>query len=149
MQELEDRPSSQGHRLGWKCFPLFNPRIYSSPRNKPRGAKGPNQVSVWFLLLPSSLSQKEESLKDQERGEFRASQALHTGPTLTQAQEPSLTLASDQIFFFFSFRACSQLGDDPSDLEDRVQRSQGEKIYPLARRGSLGFSCRPGTPYSM
>lgn len=28
------------------------------------------------------------------------------------------TSASDQIFFFFSFRACSQLGDDPSDPED-------------------------------
>lgn len=28
------------------------------------------------------------------------------------------TLAPDQIFFFFSFRACSQLGDDPSDPED-------------------------------
>lgn len=28
------------------------------------------------------------------------------------------TSVTSQTFFFFSFRACSQLGDDPSDPED-------------------------------
>ena len=50
-------------------------------------------------------------------------------PSPRQAQVHVLTSVTSQTFFFFNFRACSQLGDDPSDLEGRgqgLEESPGE-----------------------
>lgn len=136
MQHLKDCPT---HRMqaGMEAYPpLQTQDKHTSLRNKLRGAKGPN-----LQPLP-------------ERGELRATREHRTGPpkfstpgpTLTQAQEHILTLALDQIFFFFSFRACSQLGDDPSDLEGRVQRSQKQSLKKLnkVRTSTLQSKRQPG-----
>lgn len=87
-------------------------------------------------MEPSSSSISSQTMsysKTKWRGGQRIHQAsrgdLRTPEPHPQPQPgpgPVRTVVTPQTFFFFSFRACSQLGDDPSDLECRGQRSQGK-----------------------